>query len=168
MMNEIMTVLKREHKVGPNAKLGNIIVSGFSGGGRPMAYDLDMGGLTEHIKEAWIFDGAYGQREMVAKYFTDAKSTTGPQVLYSLYTDHLADGNVDLMSRIGTPAGRTAAVVNDAIMENPDLKLRAMMKQHKVLFMHTVLKHNGSQMYGRFFGPMLSQSRFLRRLGDKK
>lgn len=61
-MNEIAIMLYEE-KLIKNINIGNIILSGHSGGYRVISYILMRGGLTDKIKEVYLFDGLYGQIE---------------------------------------------------------------------------------------------------------
>lgn len=51
----------------------HIILSGHSGGYRVMSYILLQGGLSEAIKEVWLFDGLYGQLEKYAMWLERSK-----------------------------------------------------------------------------------------------
>lgn len=68
-MNEIVDLLYQK-KIISNKSIGNIILSGHSGGYRVISYILMRGGLTENIKEVFLFDGLYGQIEKYA-YWLD-------------------------------------------------------------------------------------------------
>jgi len=61
-MNEIVDLLYQK-KIIIDKSIGNIILSGHSGGFRVISYILMRGGLTENIKEVFFFDGLYGQIE---------------------------------------------------------------------------------------------------------
>ena len=61
-INEIVEILYQK-KIIRGKSIGNIILSGHSGGYRVMSYILMRGGLTNNIKEVFLFDGLYGQIE---------------------------------------------------------------------------------------------------------
>jgi hypothetical protein len=61
-MNEIVDLLNQK-KIISDKSIGDIILSGHSGGYRVISYILMGGGLTENIKEVFLFDGLYGQLE---------------------------------------------------------------------------------------------------------
>lgn len=44
-------------------QIGNLILSAHSGGYEVLAAVLDQGGLTEHVKEVWLFDALYAQTD---------------------------------------------------------------------------------------------------------
>jgi len=51
------------------AEIGNIILSGHSGGYHAIAFILAHGGLTHHVREVWLFDGLYGQMDKFASWY---------------------------------------------------------------------------------------------------
>jgi len=66
-----------------NFEIGNIIISGHSGGYHVMAAILDHGGLAGKIKEVWLFDALYGGTENFVAW---QKNKNGR--LLDIYTDH--------------------------------------------------------------------------------
>ena len=64
-------------------EIGNIILSGHSGGYHVMAAIVDHGGLSGKIKEVWLFDALYGGTENFVEW---QKSQNGR--LLDIYTDH--------------------------------------------------------------------------------
>ena len=79
-MAEAMGILKRRGLV-TGDHVGSIILSGHSGGYHVMASILAQGGLTERVKEVYLFDALYGQTEKFTNWF---KTTNGK--LIDLYT----------------------------------------------------------------------------------
>ena len=66
-----------------NCRVGNIILSGHSGGYHVIAAILDHGGLPQHIREVWLFDALYGGTR---NFIAWQKRTDGR--LLDIYTDH--------------------------------------------------------------------------------
>src|ERR1017187_46853 len=66
-----------------NFDIGNVIISGHSGGYHVMAAILDHGGKPEKIREAWLFDALYGGTENFVAW---QKNENGR--LLDIYTDH--------------------------------------------------------------------------------
>ena len=66
-----------------NFEIGDVIISGHSGGYHVMAAILDHGGLADKIKEAWLFDALYGNTENFVAW---QKKENGR--LLDIYTDH--------------------------------------------------------------------------------
>ena len=61
-MADVMHTLQQ--KSGLNKKdlaLGQVVLSGHSGGYEVISAILDRGGLTDHVKEVWLFDALYAQ-----------------------------------------------------------------------------------------------------------
>lgn len=61
-INEIIEILYQKEII-RSKLIGNIILSGHSGGYHVISYILLRGGLTNNIKEIFLFDGLYGQIE---------------------------------------------------------------------------------------------------------
>jgi hypothetical protein len=61
-INEIVDLLYQK-KIIRDKSIGDIILSGHSGGFRVISFILMRGGLTDKIKEVFLFDGLYGQIE---------------------------------------------------------------------------------------------------------
>ena len=80
LVKEIIEFLYQEKHIVSN-DLGNIILSGHSGAYRVMAHILKHGGVKDHIKEVWLFDGLYSQE---TKFLNWIKSNDGGFV--NIYT----------------------------------------------------------------------------------
>lgn len=161
-MYEVMAVLKREGRVDQGASMGHVIVGGLSGGGRPLGFILDTGGLNDSIKEAWIIDGAYEQHDKLAKNFVSTLTTTGPQVLRSVFTTPNAADNADVMALIGTPNGRPVMVADDEQMADYSKQIPDLMRRNQILFIRSVLPHDAFKLTERYLAPLISTSRYLR------
>ncbi len=66
-----------------NVQIGNIILSGHSGGYRAMASIVNHGGLSDQIREVWLFDALYAGTENFVAW---QKAENGR--LLNIYTDH--------------------------------------------------------------------------------
>jgi len=73
LAKEVMAFLYQEKFI-QETSIRNIILSGHSGAYRVMAHILQHGGLSENIKETWLFDGLYSQEE---KYLQWLKIDSG-------------------------------------------------------------------------------------------
>ncbi len=73
LMEEALQVLRMhsKHRAFGHAQWHRIILSGHSGGYRAMAAILERGGLTDRIREAWLFDGLYARSEVFARWFRE-------------------------------------------------------------------------------------------------
>ncbi len=83
-MDEVMTTLKSKSALtNRQPVLGQIILSGHSGGYQVMASILDHGGLTDRVEEVWLFDALYARTERFLAWFDKRNSR-----LVDLYTEH--------------------------------------------------------------------------------
>ncbi len=69
MIDDVLHFLKKE-KVVETTEPGNIVLAGHSGAYRALAFILNRGQLTTHIKEVYLFDALYDQLEKFA-YWVD-------------------------------------------------------------------------------------------------
>ena len=63
--------------------VGNVILSGHSGGYQVVSTILDRGGLTSQVKEVWLFDALYAQ---TPKFLEWSEKSHGR--LLNIYTEH--------------------------------------------------------------------------------
>ena len=130
-MNEILTLLYEKKIIG-NKNIGDIILSGHSGGYRVISYILMRGGLTENIKEVFLFDGLYGQIEK-----------------YTYWLDHF-DGK---LTNIYTENGGTKEESENImecfnswkvpyIFKNELDLLDDDLRNNRIIFIYTDLGHN--------------------------
>jgi hypothetical protein len=115
-----------------NFEIGSIILSGHSGGYHVMAAILDHGGLSDKIKEAWLFDALYGGTENFVAW-----QKNGNGRLLDIYTDHggTKEETEKLMVFYKTNSvSFFAAEETNAVGQN--------VLTNKVIFLHTDLTHN--------------------------
>ncbi len=67
-INELIDSLYSKGKINTH-NIGKIILSGHSGGYRVMSYILMRGGLTNYIKEVYLFDALYAEKEKFIYWF---------------------------------------------------------------------------------------------------
>ena len=60
---ETLAVVRTNFAISPAIVPGQIVLSGHSGGYHVISSILAHGGLTDHIKEVWLFDALYGETE---------------------------------------------------------------------------------------------------------
>jgi len=84
LVDDVLATVKKE-KVLSSAKLGHLIISCHSGGGRAAAFCLDRGGLTDHITDVLLFDALYEQHDFFRNWLTQGSGS-----LWGVYTEHLA------------------------------------------------------------------------------
>ena len=112
--------------------LGNIVLSGHSGGYHVMAAILDHGGLTEHVKEVWLFDALYGETDKFMAWLDRQHGR-----LLDIYTAR--GGTREETERLlATLKQRGAAFYagNEADVQPADLR------KHQPVFLFTDLAHD--------------------------
>lgn len=133
-MDEAMATLR----VGPagralrKARWGRIILSGHSGGYRVMAFILDRGGLTDRVREVWLFDGLYAQTDKFARWFRNPATR-----FVNLYTEH--GGTKDDTDRL------MAALRRDGVpffAGNEEDVTPAQLRENRLLFLFTTVNHH--------------------------
>ena len=67
-VDDVMAVLRSKPQL-KTLHLGNIILSGHSGGYQVISSILDRGGLTASVREVWLFDALYGRTEKFVAWF---------------------------------------------------------------------------------------------------
>jgi hypothetical protein len=179
LMNEVISVLKTNGTIALNARLGNVIVGGYSGGYRPVAYVLHLGGIPESIKEVWLFDAAYDFQDYLAKPFAKEKDSSDRvrPLLRTIFTDHLMPEHVKIMSYL-TQYNKPVSVLEENQLTisttmyerlktfpiyGTEIKigndqLSEYLKTEKHLFIHTVLPHDGVAFSKRFLGSFVQNS----------
>ncbi len=130
-MTETMEKLRTSGALGKaDFKLGNVILSGHSGGYHVMAGIVDRGGLP--IAEAWLFDALYGNTENFVAW---QNREAGRMV--NIYTDHggTKEESENLMGLYRTNR------VNFVSLEETNSVAKDLAKS-KIVFIHTDLTHN--------------------------
>ena len=83
-MDEVAETLRQHASLGRKEfKIGNIILSGHSGGYRVISAIVDHGGMTEHVKEVWLFDALYAETDKFLAWFDKYHGR-----LLNIYTEH--------------------------------------------------------------------------------
>jgi len=83
-MAELTTVLREQSTLKrKDFTVGNIILSGHSGGYEVISAILDRGGLAAQVKEVWLFDALYAQTD---RFLAWADQQHGR--LLNIYTEH--------------------------------------------------------------------------------
>ena len=128
---DVVRYLYDLHKIKAQ-QVGRIILSGHSGGGHIVAFILARGGLTEHIKEVYLFDALYGQTEKVVHWIDTYRGK-----LITMYTDS------------GGTKEETKSLMADLdSWDVPSLACedvncsQAILKQNRLVFLHTMLQHD--------------------------
>ena len=131
-----------------NFEIGSLILSGHSGGYHVMAEILDHGGLSDKIKETWLFDALYGNTENFVAW---QKNENGR--LLDIYTDHggTKDETEKVMAFCRTNGVSCfAAEDTNTTLEN--------LRTNQLVFLHTDLVHNDVVAKLETFGQFLKSS----------
>jgi hypothetical protein len=130
-MREVLATLQAEPPF-RQAALGDVILSGHSGGYHVMASILARGGLSERVKEVWLFDALYGE---TAKFRTWQGQTQGR--LLNIYTERggTREETEKLMADLKAQGTKfLASSHRDAKPED--------LRAHRLVFLDTDLGHN--------------------------
>ena len=148
-MAEAVDTLRASGALGrTNFEIGNVIISGHSGGYHVMAAILDHGGMPGQIREAWLFDALYGNTENFVAW---QKAQAGR--LLDLYTDHggTKEETQNLLANYRTQGvSFFAAEDTNAVPDN--------LRTNRLVFLHTDLVHNDVVAKRGAFGLFLKTS----------
>ena len=178
-VDELQGVLEKSGALAsPKVEIRNIVLSGHSGAYRVMARILDVGGKWDQIREVWLFDAAYGNLDELALPGTAPASER--KHLRSIFTDHLATENSQIMSRLYLAGARPAIVYDDLLttggttareapaaegalrkVRTPHASLEEILKAEPWLFIYTSLAHNDVIAARRYFERFARSSPFL-------
>lgn len=131
-MAEAIAVLQQRGVLKTNADIGNIILSGHSGGYQVMSAIVARGGLATQVREVWLFDGLYAQSE---KFLVWSDQTGGR--LVNIYTDGGGTKvrTEEMMTALKQQGKMLLATTDQAV-------LPAELTTNRFIFLHTDLGHN--------------------------
>ena len=145
LVNDVLIFLQEQNFI-RTKKVGTIVLAGHSGAYRVISFILNRGGLTDHIKEVYLFDALYDQIEKFAHWIT-------------AYNGRFLD--------IITPNGGTWqnserlfndlidwGVATDSVHEN-NINIQTLTKQKRI-FIFTDLRH--SEVINPYFRLFLQSS----------
>ena len=115
-----------------NFGIGNIILSGHSGGYEVMAAILDHGGLADKIKEVWLFDALYAGTD---NFMAWQKTENGR--LLDIYTDHGGTEGETTRLMASLRASRVPFFFSEDTNATP-----ADLRANKLVFLHSDLAHD--------------------------
>ncbi len=144
-MEEVIATLKDKSALtNRQPVLGNIILSGHSGGYQVVASILDHGGLSDLIQEVWLFDALYAQTDRFLAWFDKQHGR-----LVDLYTEH--GGTKEETERlIGIFRQRGVPFYSGKELE----VTASQLSQSEPIFLFSELEHDavlqGNQAFRRF------------------
>ena len=147
-MDEAMLALKQRGTIKTHSRIGQIILSGHSGGYQLMSSIVERGGLTEQIREVWLFDGLYARGE---KFLAWSQISDGR--LVNIYTDNGGTkARSEEMISLLTQRGSNVLSTTDAAVSLADLAT------NQFVFLHTDMSHNEVLVKRRTFRKFLETS----------
>ena len=116
-----------------STNIGNVIISGHSGGYHVMSRIVGNGGMNQNLREVWLFDALYGQTE----YFTNWINNPQAHRLIDIYTLHggTKEETETLMTNL------TAEKIEFIAKKEADIT-DADLKKNKLIFIDSALEHN--------------------------
>jgi hypothetical protein len=150
-MAEVVDTLRQQSALKKkDFAIGQIALSGHSGGYEVISAILDRGGLTEHVREVWLFDALYAQTD---KFLAWIDRHLGRFI--DLYTEHggTKAETEQLMARLKQRG--TAFFAGKEDEAKP-----ADLQANKLVFLYTDLPHNDVVHQRREFREFLKTSCF--------
>lgn len=130
-IDDVVTFLVQQKKV-KSPRIGDIILSGHSGGYHVISYILMRGGIPGRIKEVYLLDALYGETEK-----------------YSYWLDHYKGKMINIYTDSGGTKYETESLMADLkgwgipYYAAEELDATAMdLRKNKLIFLHTKLQHN--------------------------
>ncbi len=131
LISDVTDVLVRRN-IAQDQSVGSIILAGHSGAYHVMSFILMHGGLTDHIKEVYLFDALYGQTEK-----------------FTWWLEHSQGKFIDIY----TPEGGTKTGSEELQQELATWKMpfiakkeaditTADLKNNRIIFIDSPLQHN--------------------------
>ena len=112
--------------------VGNIILSGHSGGYQVISSILDRGGLSDHIKEVWLFDALYARTDNFLAWWEKSRGR-----LINIYTDNGGTKpETEQMMALLKQRAIPFLAAKETEITAPDLR------RNRLLFIHTDLAHD--------------------------
>ena len=144
-MGEVMATLhERGILTNRSSEIGGVILSAHSGGYQVVSSILERGGLTEHIKEVWLFDALYAHTETFFEWQQRARGR-----LLVLYTEH--GGTKEETERL---MGMYRQRQSDFVQTKEGGVTREELRRAKPVFIFTELEHDkvmqGTSAFQRF------------------
>jgi hypothetical protein len=132
-MNDVVdTVRQKSALKNKEFAFGNIILSGHSGGYQVISSIVDHGGLTDHVKEVWLFDALYARTDKFVTWWDNSHGR-----LIDLYTEHGGTKN-ETEKLLATLKDRGTPLFSAKDTDTTPANLR----DNRILFLYTDLAHD--------------------------
>jgi hypothetical protein len=146
-MDEAMDTL-RQRGVIKDSEIGRIILSGHSGGYEVISAIVAVGGLSDHVREVWLFDALYARTERFVTWFDNHKGR-----FVDIYTEHggTKEETQDLMAAL---QGNHVPFYSgdEATVTAKDLR------DHHLIFLFSKLPHDETPQAHETFRQLLETS----------
>jgi hypothetical protein len=133
-MGDVMDTLRSRGVVNTGA-IGSIILSGHSGGYQVISSIVDHGGLSENVKEVWLFDALYARREQFMGWFTQYPNRR----FIDIYTLH--GGTKEETETLMTWAKTQKPPLEFVSKNEPDITPDDL-RNNRFIFIYSPLEHN--------------------------
>jgi hypothetical protein len=132
-MDEVVATLREKSTLRKKRfTVGQIILSGHSGGYEVISSIVDCGGLSDHVREVWLFDALYARTDKFLSWFDTQHGR-----LLDIYTEHGGTrGETERLMATLKQRGTQFFAGKES-----ELKL-ADLKQNKLVFIFTDLAHD--------------------------
>lgn len=155
-MDEVIAALKRRSVLKNDSRIGQIILSGHSGGYQVMSSVVERGGLADQVREVWLFDALYARGE---KFLAWSEKTGGR--LINIYTDGGGTKvrTEEMLAQL-KQRGTNMLVTTDTAV------IAMELTTNKFVFLHTDLRHNEVVEKRKTFQQFLETSCLAKRTKD--
>jgi hypothetical protein len=130
-MDDVMNTL-REERVIRSQSIGRIILSGHSGGYQVVSSIVSVGGLSDHVKEVWLFDALYARTEKFMDWY-----------------NHQHGRMINIYTKDGGTKEETELLIADlkkknaAFFEKKEAEVKAdELQKNRLIFIFTDLEHD--------------------------
>ena len=149
-MGDVMDTLKQRGAI-KGGEIGNIILSGHSGGYQVMSSIVARGGLSDHVKEVWLFDALYARTENFMDWFNQQHGLR----LIDIYTEHGGTkGETEkLMESLRATPEKTPF-----ISKKEDEATSEDLKKNRLIFLFSALPHDEVMFRHQEFAEYLKTS----------
>jgi hypothetical protein len=150
-MTDVRAAVEKEGIIGTEP-IGDIILSGHSGGYGAMSGIVARGGMNDNIKEIFIFDALYAGTEDFMSWFDHNPNRR----MINLYTAH--GGTKEETEKLIAAVKERKPPVS-YIAENEDKITTADLKKYQLIFIFTPLEHDLTPYEHKSFQQFLETSR---------
>jgi hypothetical protein len=132
-MNEVVETLRQQSALkNKRFSIGQIVLSGHSGGYQVISSIVACGGLTDHVREVWLFDALYARTDQFLSWYDTQHGR-----LLDIYTEH--GGTKGETEHLMTTLKQRGA----KFFAGKESETKAVdLEQNKLVFLFTDLPHN--------------------------